>query len=476
MKFTKKQLFGFILIFAIFAGFMPAAQVSADTEATLTVSSVSDAEPGDAADIQLTLESNPGIAGLKLRIEYDETRLNTSAVTNGTALSGLSYIGSEQSGALTALWYGASNAGGTGLLLNIRFTVRNGAAAGEAYVNVICETRDSVNSSGSAVPLSVTNGSITVKGSAQNPSGPTEQPDPAEEPGDSEPKTETGTEIVYVNPSLIPQIIKETAGTQNVFTIYSAGQETETKAGTPHENSGGAVPESLVVYHINDETGALTPVAKSVYDARRNIMEFAGVVGEMYTIAPNSVKFDDVTQTDWFFGAVSFAASRGLFLGEGNNLFAPRGTMTRGMFLTVLARLDGVDLSSYTTSPYTDTEIGAWYGPAVAWAADFGVIDAGILEDCTPGTFMPGEPVTREQMAVIFANYIKSAKLALQSETLPVFADIEQASPWARGAVGEMRNLAVINGIGENLYNPRGTASRAEVAQIFTNLVNAVLR
>ena len=137
--------------------------------------------------------------------------------------------------------------------------------------------------------------------------------------------------------------------------------------------------------------------------------------------------------------------------------------------------MDGIDPTHYTESPFTDVKISTWYGPAVSWAMHSGIIDEGILSSGTLGKFQPLDNVTREEMAVIFANYLRFRGFALNSTTVPEFNDIYHASDWAEEAINAMRRYSIIQGVGGNRYNPRGEATRAEVSQIFTNLVGAIV-
>lgn len=407
------------------------------------------AAPGDKIVIPVTIDSNPGIAGFKIKIGYDQTRLKTenqSSVAKGTALGGLSYIGVSEAtvkdNPFTVLWYGPWNDSSNGIILNLTFTVLENAPAGEAYVEAVCEQNDAVSSSGAKISVTVKNGGITIirSGSEAEPAeNPPEQkkpavsydPDPPQAGNDNKDKEEANKE----------EANKEEANKEE-------GNKEEAK-----EGQGGQKTESFGE-HIN----------------------------KLYKTAGNKIKFSDVSEKDWFFEAVFFVSSRSLFLGTGNNIFMPKGTMTRGMFLTVLARLDGEDLNKYKISPYSDTDIDQWYGPSVAWAAGAKIIDAGILSNRKTGEFGPGDPITREEMAVIFANFIKYKNLQIKTgetektektEKTQEFADIEKAGAWAREAVREMRRFGIIGGIGNNLYNPKGEATRAEVAQIFKNLIFA---
>mgnify|MGYP002282503641 CR=1 FL=1 len=97
--------------------------------------------------------------------------------------------------------------------------------------------------------------------------------------------------------------------------------------------------------------------------------------------AAASTVFSDVPATHWAYGAVNYVVGEGLFNGTSDTTFSPDVPMTRAMFYTVLARLDGVDTTGGAT----------WYEKAMAWA---------VAEGITDGT-NPQGTLTREQLAAM---------------------------------------------------------------------------
>ena len=89
-------------------------------------------------------------------------------------------------------------------------------------------------------------------------------------------------------------------------------------------------------------------------------------------------------------------------------MFNPSGTVTRGTFVTVLGRIADIETSWYTVSGFDDTDITKWYGPYVAWAAEAGIVRG------DGGNFKPEAPLSREQMAVIIANFASYMKAEAQ--------------------------------------------------------------
>ena len=194
--------------------------------------------------------------------------------------------------------------------------------------------------------------------------------------------------------------------------------------------------------------------------------------GITYSLSVNSVlPFTDVPGDAWYTPYVSFAVRHSLFNGTSATTFSPNMAMSRAMFVQLFANLDGVNLSAYTSTPFDDAPLSAWYGPAVAWAAQNSVVNG-----TSATTFAPDNEITREQMCVMIVNYAKYKKLELTAAKDDVsFSDAADISDWAREAVDICAKAGIINGKDGGIFDPQGTASRAEVATLMTNFCRVVL-
>ena len=174
-------------------------------------------------------------------------------------------------------------------------------------------------------------------------------------------------------------------------------------------------------------------------------------------------KFTDVKPGAWYYTAVDYAVTEKLFSGTSATTFAPNSPMTRGMFVTVLGNKAKIDPKDYPTSSFSDVKAGIWYAPQVEWAAQNGIVNG-----TGGGKFSPDKSVTREQMAVILYNYAKftNCDLTVRAGLLQQFPDGNKVSGYAKYAMEWAITHKIINGSGGKL-DPSGTASRAQVAQIF---------
>lgn len=192
------------------------------------------------------------------------------------------------------------------------------------------------------------------------------------------------------------------------------------------------------------------------------------VTGTFKAETPVALPFTDVKSGNWFYPAVQYAYAQGLMTGTSATTFAPNGTMNRAMIVTVLYRLEKSPAVT-GASKFTDVPAGQWYSDAVAWAAANKIVNG---YDET--TFGPMNAVTREQMAAILFRYeqAKGLENVTLEENLNRFPDQNKISAYAIPALQWAVGQKIINGNADGTLDPTGTATRAQVAQIFTNLLN----
>ena len=184
-----------------------------------------------------------------------------------------------------------------------------------------------------------------------------------------------------------------------------------------------------------------------------------------FDVVYRSIYFNDI-QDHWASSNISFVSARGLLTGTGSDIFNPSGTMTRAMFVQVLANLYDADLNASVSSRFTDVNNDAWYMPAIEWATNLGIV-SGVSEDI----FSPAANITREQMATMLANYLNHKGYSLPSGASTIFNDTDDISPWAVESVQLLQQAGVLGGRPNNNFDPQGIATRAEAATIFTQLI-----
>ena len=172
-------------------------------------------------------------------------------------------------------------------------------------------------------------------------------------------------------------------------------------------------------------------------------------IGDDDTPLNPAPSFTDIPDGHWAKEAIDAVVAQGLFVGTSDTTFSPEMTTTRGMMMTVLARLDGADTAG--SNP--------WYQKGMEWAVTQGVSD---------GT-NPDALISREQLATMLYRYAGSP--AVDDAGL-IFSDADQVSDWADAGVRWAVANGILSGKGNGILDPLGNATRAEVAQMLYRFVN----
>lgn len=174
----------------------------------------------------------------------------------------------------------------------------------------------------------------------------------------------------------------------------------------------------------------------------------AVTVGVSYAKAdetPSKTTFNDVSANDWFASAVDYVTGKGMMNGTAANTFSPKANTTRGMLMTVLARHAGEDTTGGSV----------WYEKGMNWAKANGVSD---------GT-NPQVNITREQLAAMLYRYAQNKKYDVSgAKSLDGYTDAQSVSSYAVPALQWANAAGVVNGKSGSKLDPKGYATRAEVA------------
>ena len=167
--------------------------------------------------------------------------------------------------------------------------------------------------------------------------------------------------------------------------------------------------------------------------------------------------FTDVPHGYWAEEAITFVTARGLFNGVSETRFAPNQGMTRGMLAVVLYNLESNP--QYTANgSFTDVADDTWYKDAALWAAQQGIVNG-----YSNGNFGANDQITREQLAVMLYRYAGSPAVP---NLLLDFTDADQVDSYADSAVRWAVEKGIIGGKGNGILDPKGTATRTQVAAI----------
>ena len=178
-------------------------------------------------------------------------------------------------------------------------------------------------------------------------------------------------------------------------------------------------------------------------------------------------------RSHWAKDYINRAADAGWVSGVGGGLFQPNGTLTRAMFVTMLAGLAGVDEADYPGSTFSDVPVGQWYAPSVAWAAS-----EEIVSGTGSGRFEPNRNITRQEMAQIMASYLAWKGVDTTPGTDPAdynIPDRADIAGWALDSVCFCYEKGLLSGR-DTGFAPLANASRAEACVVLCELNDFLLK
>lgn len=177
-------------------------------------------------------------------------------------------------------------------------------------------------------------------------------------------------------------------------------------------------------------------------------------------------KFTDLKDAEWAREAVTALADKGVVAGRSENVFAPNESITREEFVKILVAAFEIDLTKESAG-FIDVKDGEWYEVYVNSA-----YKAGIIKGIGENRFGTGRKISRQDMAVMVHKAAKlcGIEFATASE-MTEFSDADKIADYATEAVCAMHMAGVICGVGDNLFDPSGNATRAEAAKIVYELI-----
>lgn len=183
--------------------------------------------------------------------------------------------------------------------------------------------------------------------------------------------------------------------------------------------------------------------------------------------------FDDVAKPDWFHDAVVNVYQDKLMVGVSDTNFGPAVELTRGMFVTILYRMDG-EPEVTAEPPFTDLPEEFYYNTPIAWA-----YENGVAMGISATEFAPDKPITRQEVVTMLYRYFTDYK----EQPLPekgseiAFRDAADIADWAKDAVVAMTKAGVLSGYkladaeGEYyVFMPERVTVRSETAMMLSNM------
>ena len=245
--------------------------------------------------------------------------------------------------------------------------------------------------------------------------------------------------------------------------MIDLSKDKETEVTIPASNAG-----DITSVTVTDKDGKETLITDfEITDDGVKI----SVSGDCTAVINKAAKkeFADVHSVDhWAIADVDYVITKGLMSGVSETHFAPNDNLTRAMLATVLYRLDG-EPSTNKSIPFADVDMGAYYGNAVSWAKQNGIV-SGVTEN----SFAPDTNITREQIATILFRYAQYKGMnAVTLEENLHFTDSSEISDYAVSAMNWAVGTGLMKGKSATTINPKDNATRAEIAAILQRFIEA---
>ncbi len=281
----------------------------------------------------------------------------------------------------------------------------------------------------------------------------------------TEPTTETTTAATTTS-DVTTQVTTTADGTTETTTEAATETTTTTRPGGNGGGGGGggSTTNTTGSSTSGSSSSAANPGTSGNDTAEGTADDTPGSTGEQGGSWQNP--FTDVNENDWFFDAVQYTNENGIFSGITSSSFEPNTPVTRAMMVAVLYRAEGSPTAD-TNSKFADVSPEAYYAQAVVWAEE-----NNIVYGFSDTVFAPEQNITREQIAAIMERYADyKGQTTDEAGDLTQFTDNDSISWWAvenvRWAVGR----GIISGKGNNILDPLGNATRAEIASIIMRFI-----
>jgi len=346
----------------------------------------------------------------------------------------------------------------------------------DADGNVVKESKKEVkveNADGSATTTTTT----VVETDAKTEKTETKEKTVVKEDGTTETSTTTITETTLANGSTGVTTVDDTGKVAAEVVVSAEAQQEAAAAEVPVElampevtpaNNTESAPVVNISTNSEENITVVIPVGENTSEGTVAVLvnadgtetvindsvltegglEVSVSDGANIKVVDNSIDFDDVGDDDWYADAIDFNSARNIMNGTSRTGFAPHEKASRAMVWTMLARFDGIDTSTGEN----------WYDVGQKWAVENGISD---------GTNGDAD-ITREQLVTMIWRYVGKPA---SNYDLSIFIDHEETSDFALEAKKWAVEIGIISGMGNNILNPTGDANRAQLAQIFMNLL-----
>ncbi|WP_202077494.1 S-layer homology domain-containing protein [Caldalkalibacillus salinus] len=186
-------------------------------------------------------------------------------------------------------------------------------------------------------------------------------------------------------------------------------------------------------------------------------------IWQYYRLWLDGKRFEDVSVDHWARESVMRVEYNGWIVGKTLTQFAPSDQVTRREAATILVRAMNLQAEESISNPsFQDVTEDMWGYSAIEIAKQHG-----IFAGKTEGLFKPNDPITRQELAVVFKRLFELSEL---SDTHP-FPDVNpDTAPWSYAAIASVKENNVFGGFSDGTFRPKAPTTRAEMAALMVRL------
>ncbi|ORX23087.1 cellulose 1,4-beta-cellobiosidase [Thermoanaerobacterium sp. PSU-2] len=222
-------------------------------------------------------------------------------------------------------------------------------------------------------------------------------------------------------------------------------------------------PRKVAVYYYNPTTNQWEYVGGKV-DVSSGTITFNATHFSQYAAFEYDKTFNDI-KDNWAKDVIEVLASRHIVEGMTDTQYEPNKTVTRAEFTAMILRLLNIKEEAYS-GEFSDVKSGDWYANAIEAAYKAGLIEG------DGKNARPNDSITREEMtAIAMRAYEVLTQYKEENLGATSFSDDKSISDWARNVVANAAKLGIVNGEPNNVFAPKGNATRAEAAAIVYSLL-----
>ncbi|MBH5319718.1 S-layer homology domain-containing protein [Paenibacillus sp. GSMTC-2017] len=209
--------------------------------------------------------------------------------------------------------------------------------------------------------------------------------------------------------------------------------------------------------------------SRTIQQGTSQIVEATNLTSDVLYLINQQISFSDM-KGHWADKDISWLASRYIVKGNSKGSFNPQNDISRAEFTSLLIRILGIEEDTkQSTSTFKDVDTKAWYFDDINTALKLGLV-SGVDKD----QYAPNKSITREEMAVMISKalkYLGKDVPAKETDSQGQFKDANLISSWAKDAVKLMVDTGLMQGKGDQQFDPTNYATRAESAVLIKKLL-----